>query len=174
MTAPISGSSLNPIPSTQLNEVKQEIKTMEEALTMLKADMTELSDESLNFGAAMKSDGGKKAEQSDAHSHHVKKEDGSERLDQAMQAVMTDEVDTEKKLRRKRELEKKKFEEKMAIMAAFIKDVDLDALPEELKEELKQLEENLHSIKQRKGRLKQLDAQLEHYEKLLADADQER
>jgi plasmid maintenance system killer protein len=173
MTAPISGASQNPIPPQQLNEVKQEVKTMEEALTMLKADMTELSDESLNFASAMKTDGGKKAEGSESHSQRLQKEEGAEHLDQAMQATMTDEVDQEKRIKKKKELEKKKFEEKMAVMAAFIKDVDMDSLPEELKEELKQLEDNLHSIKQRKGKLKQLDSQLEHYEKLLADADKE-
>jgi chromosome segregation ATPase len=172
----MTGASINPIQSQQASSINQSsqagqaaknVQNMEESLTMLKADLTELSDESLNFAAAMKTDSGKESGKAEAlNQKAIKKEEGTERLDQAAMAVMTDEVDEETKLRKKKE-KAKKFEEKLAMVGTYLQNVDLEALPEDVKEAIQEFERNLDRIKQQKGKLKQLEAQLEHFAALL-------
>jgi len=167
--APISGSPQNPIQAPQNNQ--QNVKDMSEALTMLKADLQELSDESVNFAALMKSDSGKEANKATSQRlDQAKKDEGAQHLDQAAQAAMTDEVDDDKKLRKKKE-EAKKFEDKLKLIGAFVKEIDKETLPEELREELEKFEENLNRISQKKGHLKRLESQLQHYQSILDQAE---
>jgi hypothetical protein len=176
----MTGASINPIQSqqaasvdsgSQTNQTQKDVQNIKEALTMLKADQAELSDESTVFASAMKTDSGKETNKSDAANQQaIKKDEGAERLDQAAMAVMTDEVDEDKKLRKKKE-KAKKFEEKMAMVSAYIENVDLESLPENVREALEEFQQNLDRIKQQKGKLKQVETQLEHFADLLAQGD---
>jgi hypothetical protein len=170
----VPGPAFNPIQSqtasvnqdSQVNQSNKNVQNMEESLSMLKADLTELSDESVNFASAMKTDSGKESGKAEAANQNIKKNEGSERLDQAAAAVMTDDVDEDKKLRKKKE-KAKKFEEKLAMVGAYIQDIDLESLPADVREVLEEFQQNLDRIKQQKGKLKQLEAQLEHFANLI-------